>query len=504
LASGPGGPDLGLGIWAISILGRNWRKLRDDAWVATPSPDGSQVAFISPDYKELWVMKANGEGSRRVVALGTGATFLQLAWAPDGRRLGYLKNYSLKFERAIETCDLNGGQVRVVWSDRLLKSFCWTTRGRMIATLNDPEQDSSTSAARSDLWELEVRDTGAVGSPNRLTRFAGFTPFSLSVTLDGKKLALIRSYSQSDVYLGELNAGKSMGRPRRLTLDDRIDWPSGWTRDGKAILFFSDRQGSMDLFKQPVDARTAELLLSDGQEKRQPQMTPDGSAIVYLAWPRMPAGAFPSKGMLKRIPAAGGPPQDLVEVNGYPGSAQVPRELGTRVLTASGYPDFRCPYRSGSACILAESDSSNRVIFYSFDPSRGNKTEAARADIHGASFWDLSPDGTQIVLAEAERKDRIRILPMGTGGSREVAVNGLRTIASIGWSNDGSSFFITGTAPEGGSIVRHITPDGRGQILYQADAWLERPIVAPDGSRLIFGQATSSNNVWTVENFEPK
>jgi hypothetical protein len=233
-------------------------------------------------------------------------------------------------------------------------------------------------------------------------------------------------------------------------------------------------------------------------------MSPDGDWIVYLAWPHMPAGALPGKGMLKRIPAAGGPPQDLVEVNGYPGSAQVPRELGTRVLTASGYPEFRCPHRSGSACVLTEGDGSNRVIFYSFDPSRGNKTEVARVDVQGASFWDLSPEGTQIVLAEAGRKDRIRILPAGTGGSREVAINGFRTIASIGWSNDGSSFFITGTAPEGGSIVRHVTADGRGQILYQADAWLERPIVAPDGSRLIFGQATSSNNVWTVENFEPK
>jgi Tol biopolymer transport system component len=285
-------------------------------------------------------------------------------------------------------------------------------------------------------------------------------------------------------------------------LDDRIDWPAGWTHDGKSVLFFSDRQGTVDIFKQATESRTAELLLSDGEEKRQPQMSPDGSWILYLAWPRSSADSA-AKGKLKRIPAAGGPPQTVLEVNGYPGSALNPRELGTRVLTMSGYPDFRCPQRSGN-CVLAETDSSNKVIFYGFDPVRGNKTESARADVDGPSFWDLSPDGSQIVLAEMSRKDRIRVLPAGSGNSREMSVSGFRAIASVSWSNDGSSFYLTGTAPEGGSIIRHVSADGRSKLLYQADAWLERPIPAPNGRALAFGLATSSNNVWTVENFEPK
>ena len=79
-----------------------------------------------------------------------------------------------------------------------------------------------------------------------------------------------------------------------------------------------------------------------------------------------------------------------------------------------------------------------------------------------------------------------------------------RAIASVAWANDGSGFFLTGTAPEGGSIIRKVSPDGRSQLLYQADAWLEHPIPAPNGRTLAFGLATSSNNVWTVENFEPK
>ncbi len=41
-----------------------------------------------------------------------------------------------------------------------------------------------------------------------------------------------------------------LNAPRRLTVDDRIDWPGGWTRDSKAIFFYSDRLGTLDLFKQ--------------------------------------------------------------------------------------------------------------------------------------------------------------------------------------------------------------------------------------------------------------
>src|SRR5207302_5254122 len=197
------GPDQGLGMWAISVVGGKLRKLRDNAWLATPSPDGSLIAFISPDYRELWVMNANGEEARRLLAIERGATFLQVAWAPDGQRLAYLKHDSLTQERTIESCDLTGGQTRRIWSDRRLKTFCWTPRGRVVGTLSETHPDPAAGTYRSDLGEVEVGNGSA--RPKQLTNFTGFTPLSLSVTADGKRLALIRNYDQSDVYVGELD-----------------------------------------------------------------------------------------------------------------------------------------------------------------------------------------------------------------------------------------------------------------------------------------------------------
>jgi hypothetical protein len=304
--------------------------------------------------------------------------------------------------------------------------------------------------------------------------------------------------------VGALDAnGTRMSEPRRLTLDDRIDWPGGWTRDSTTVLFYSDRQGALDIFRQSLEKRGADPISIGLEEKRQPQLSPDGSAILYLAWPKPAPGAIPAAGNLMRMAVSGGPAQPVLEIKGYPGSAREPRDLGTRVLTASGYPDFRCPTRAEGSCILAEGDSKS-VMFSSFDVIRGNKSAVATLEAPGASFWDLSPDGSKIVLGELGKNDRIRIVPAAGGDARIVTIQGFRQIESAGWAADGASLFLTGTGPEGGSILRHVSLNGESQLLYKTDGWLERPIASPDGRNLAFGQATSSNNVWTIENFESK
>ena len=75
-------------------------------------------------------------------------------------------------------------------------------------------------------------------------------------------------------------------------------------------------------------------------------------------------------------------------------------------------------------------------------------------------------------------------------------------MVSVGWAADGASLFVTGTAPEGGAIIRHVLFEGRSDLLYKVDGSLERPIQSPDGRYLSFGQATSNSNVWTIQNFE--
>ena len=253
LASGPAGPDQASSIWSISIVGHELRKLRDNAEHASPSPDGSLVAFITADKREIWLMNANGDEPRKLLGLDRDATFFQVSWSPDGRRVAYLKINSDADEHVIEAYDM-------------------TTGPNGCALVGQAAEELRLDVSRAHHWSLghpllecvQTRAHGSVGRrrsgracplpPQQLANFAGFQASSLSVTADGNRLALVRNYDQSDVYVGEFVANASrLNVPRRLTVDDRIDWPGGWTRDSKAIFFYSDRLGTLDLFKQTVD-----------------------------------------------------------------------------------------------------------------------------------------------------------------------------------------------------------------------------------------------------------
>jgi len=496
LASGPAGLEERKGIWAISVVGGTIRKLRDDAWGASPSPDGSRVAFYSAN--EIWVMEADGEEPRRVTSLEKGDWFDRLNWSPDGQRLAYLKRRRGSNVVAIESCDLKTGETSLILSDRRVRDFCWAPDGRIIYSLFESWDQSTTN-----LWETKADShTGRTsGEPRRLTNWSGFVLYDLSITADSRRLAFVRGYDQTDVYVAELEGnGTRMKAPSRLTLDERMDWPGGWTHDSKNILFFSDRNGGFDIFRQGVRDRLAEVIATGGEEKRSPQLSPDDNWTLYLAWPRAQGDAPPMAGRLMRVPMSGGSPEVLVEAKGYPGSARAPRE---RLLpSARGYPDFRCPAVPSDTCILAEADQ-NQIVFSVLDPVRGTKGELTRLDIDPSdTFWDLSPDGSAIAFGKFdERHGSLRILPVRTGSPREVVVKAWSHLNSVGWSADGKALYVANWSAHGGSLLR-VGLNGVTEPLPQAGpGYFERPIASPDGRWLAFGKVISSRNVWMIQDF---
>jgi len=201
LASGRGMPDERTAIWAFSALTGVLRKLREDAWGAAASPDGSQIAFANGARTELWLMGANGEQPRKLRSGGPGERFFTLAWSPDGRRIASHSRRALSGQGIIESFDLEGGQSRVLASSRGFDGFCWAPDGRIIFSMAEPPPDQS-----ENLWELrtDARTGAASGQPRRLTNLAGFLLAHLSLSADGKRLAFLRTRRQTDVWVGEL------------------------------------------------------------------------------------------------------------------------------------------------------------------------------------------------------------------------------------------------------------------------------------------------------------
>jgi Tol biopolymer transport system component len=116
-------------LWTVSVLGGVPRELRRDAARASVSPDGSLVSFLSDstflsDFTEdvahsIWLMGANGEDARKILAAPQTEWFTALTWSPNGRRVAYVRNSVAggKHNGTLETSDTNGGNRTIILSE---------------------------------------------------------------------------------------------------------------------------------------------------------------------------------------------------------------------------------------------------------------------------------------------------------------------------------------------------------------------------------------------------
>jgi Tol biopolymer transport system component len=143
--------------WVISVMGGPPRKLRDDADVWSVSPDGNLIAFGTGS-RELWVMGAQGEEPRRLIAGSEDDAFYWAAWSPDDQRIAYgrIRRTPDKRECFIGSRDLKGGQPTVIVSGPRLcgfnLKFLWFPSGRFVYMMPEPEQ----VRIETNLWEIQV------------------------------------------------------------------------------------------------------------------------------------------------------------------------------------------------------------------------------------------------------------------------------------------------------------------------------------------------------------
>jgi DNA-binding winged helix-turn-helix (wHTH) protein/Tol biopolymer transport system component len=229
-------PDEPVGLWEISVLGGEPRKLSDEGWRPAVSPDGTQIAFLRGSQKgenEIWVMQADGTGPR-MLRPSDGSYCGTPAWAPDSRHIAFARSVYVpgmwEARTEIDALDLYSKKSQVVLAiPGLGPAVAWTPSGRLIFSLDEPPPNQTDS----NLWwaSINPHTLQPAGSPTRLTsQMGGVSDISLSS--DGKRLALTRRTSQPDVYVTSIeNHGSSLTPPKRLTLDERADIPYSWTPD---------------------------------------------------------------------------------------------------------------------------------------------------------------------------------------------------------------------------------------------------------------------------------
>jgi Tol biopolymer transport system component/tRNA A-37 threonylcarbamoyl transferase component Bud32 len=473
-------------LWAVSILGGAARKLREGAAAASFSPDGSQIAFLG-DYdsgwaKGIWLSTADGDDQRRIMAAQPGEEFNEVAWAPNGQRLAYSKGLAGTgiYVSAIESVSLGGGPPTRILSSPKLQGFCWLPDGRIVYSL----RQSVMTGADSNLWEVRtITQTGEpTGHPRQLTNWPGFSFSGFTVTANGKQMEFLRLTAKAHVYVGELDAKEThLNNTRRLTFDEHFEWPERWTPDSRAVVFWSDRDGNWDIFKQTLDKDdTAELLPLGPEPKYYSSFSPDGHWILYLALPeaRLPGGSVPVR--IMRVPVSGGPPQ--------------------LVLTALGTTDIHCTRAPANLCVFDEQQQGH-LMFTSVDPIKGRGRALATMEMEPSMTvpWDLSPDGSQIVMT---REGRIRLLSLKSGVTTDLAVRGWDSFGEVDWSADGNALFVSSQTPQDTTLLRVDLRGEASALWHQKLNFMgTKGIQSPDGRHLAMAGWTTDSNVWMIENF---
>jgi hypothetical protein len=303
---------------------------------------------------------------------------------------------------------------------------------------------------------------------------------SLTATSDGKKIVLIRQNFIDAVFVADFDrAGLRFLNARRLTLDDRANYPHAWTPDSREVIFESNRNGSYDIFRQGTNERIASQLVEiPKREEVLPQLTPDGQYVLYAAGPAK-GGMTPFT--LMRVPLKGGSIEE--------------------VPTNGPFEDFRCSVGSAGRCVIRTTIGRRQFVYSVLDPIHGIGGELARTAWRDSLTldWDVSPDGTLVALPNHDlRSARIRIVrlgaPAGTAKEREVDLPGFAGLTGLVWSSDASGWFVSIETSVGRRLFfcdlqGHLNPLGD---IY---GWA---VPSPDGKNVAYLNRITQSNAWML------
>jgi Tol biopolymer transport system component len=487
-------PNLQPCLWEISLFGGNPRRIARDAYSASVSPDGSQIVSVrqSGPGEGVWLMRADGGGERRLLSSNEDS-FSRPAWAADSTRFAYARTktryyaYRRAPDTLIEIFDIRRGTALAVQDggERGLPrggaGLAWLPDGRLVFPRREPRPNQQDT----NLWSLQFKpaNAGYAHPSARLTNGKGIV-VQVSVSKDGKRMALRRHAPQPDIYIANLERGSNrLGKFQRLTLDERVDYATDWTSDNRAVIFYSNRDGPFHIFKQAMVATQPELVVGGNDDLYLPRLTPDGLSVLYIVRPK--AGGPSNNSRIMRVPLAGGVPQPVLE--------------------ASGLWDLGCTQSPAKFCFYGQIENGRGRLF-TFDPTSGRALELSELENKLDSFiWILSHDGRYLAWPSEHVNGKqfgVRIFSLAGKLKRDIAVPGWSDIYGLDWAADSQSLWACTRDARGNSTLLNISLDQKiTTVLSHPYLSLEWTIASPDGRHLAVVQNSTKSNVSLLTNF---
>ena len=216
----------------------------------TISPDGRSVVFVSDERgnDDLYLLRVGG---RNVVPLtaDSNAADTAPAFSPDGARIAF------RSERAgggIFVMDATGESVRRVTDAGYDPR--WSPDGQALVVAGEPVIDPMSRHTQSTLWVVNLSD-GARRTVADADAVGGrWSPSGRRIVYWGRT-----RNAQRDIRT-VASDGSQTSTPVPVTDDAAVDWSPVWSPDGRHVYFASNRGGTMNLWRIPIDEGSGRVL----------------------------------------------------------------------------------------------------------------------------------------------------------------------------------------------------------------------------------------------------
>jgi len=267
------------------------RPLLPSGWNASNprwSPDSNSIAFLSnhEDQDGLWVVKVEKPEPRFLAPITSTNFFItyagdSISWSPDSRRIAYI---SAKAE--------GGPEVPPPSSSRRTAASSGDDP-RVINRIQYKSRTSFSDNRRSHVWVVEVERA----LPLQLTS-GMFYDHAVAFSPRGDEVLFLSNHepdpdanNNSDIFAVDLG-----GQTRQLTQTRGCEFDPVWSPDGKSIAYIATTRDVTTIDSVAEDTHLwvipasggAGKELETGQDRRvrDPQWSPDGRSIVFLAGDR--------------------------------------------------------------------------------------------------------------------------------------------------------------------------------------------------------------------------